>query len=99
MSENYFVMMMKQFGNTYYSVCSKLPWNGIKHNAMTDGMFHCGKDNWVFESPLCLDYEDLYEFDNEKSNKLYLLEFEAGESCISERNGIPIYDLYIKSAF
>lgn len=97
-SENFFVMTMKQFNDTYYSVCSKLPWKGGKHNDMTDGMFHCSKDNWIFGSPLCLDYAELYEFNNEESNKLYLQEFEDGKANLSERNGIPIYDLYLKSA-
>lgn len=96
-SENYFVMTMRQFKDTYYSVCSKLPWDGDKHNNMTGGMFHCGADDWIFGSPLCLDYEKAYEFDDPKVNALYLQEFENGETHISERNGIPIYDLYVKS--
>lgn len=97
-SENFFVMTMKQFKDTYYSVCSKLPWEGTRYNAMIGGMFHCGKDNWIFGSNLCADYEDLYEFNNEEANRLYLQEFETGETYISERNGIPIFDLYVKSA-
>ena len=94
-SKNFFVMTKKQFGKTYYSVCSKLPWDGVKHNEMTGGMFHCGGDNWIFGSPLTITYEKLYEFDNEESNKKYLQEFEDGKAQISERNGVPIYDLYV----
>lgn len=50
-SENYFVMVSNLFGKPMYSVCSKLPWKGVRHNAMTGGMFHCGADNWIFGSP------------------------------------------------
>ena len=96
-SENFFVMKRKQFNDTRYSVCSKIPWSGVKHNAMTGGMFHCGADNWIFGSPLCISHEDVYEFENEETNKLYLQEFEDEEAHISERSGMPIYDLYIKS--
>ena len=96
-SENFFVMTQKQFKDTYYSVCSKLPWNGVKHNKMTGGMFHCGSDDWIMGSPLCVNYDKVYEFDDPKISALYLKEFEDGKTHISERNGIPIYDLYVKS--
>lgn len=96
-SDNYFVMTEKMFGKTYYSVCSKLPWDGVKHNDMTGGMFHCSTDNWIFGSPLTFDYEDLYKFENEEANQKYLQQFENGECELSERNGIAIYDLYVKS--
>lgn len=95
-SENYFVMTQKQFGDTYYSVCSKLPWDGIRYNSMRGGMFHCGPDSWIFGSPVSIDYENVYQFENEEANKAYLKEFEDGESWISERRGIAIYDLYVK---
>lgn len=95
-SDNYFVMTEKQFGKTYYSVCSKLPWNGIRYNNMVGGMFHCSPDDWIFGSPLTFDYEDLYSFENEEANKKYLQQFEDGETHLSERNGIAIYDLYVK---
>lgn len=95
-SENYFVMVSQVCGNPMYSVCSKLPWNGIRHNAMLGGMFHCGRDHWVFGSPLCSKYPNLYSFTNEEANREYLQEFENGEAEISERNGIPIFDLYVK---
>ena len=95
-SENYFVMVGNLFGKPLYSVCSKLPWGGIRHNAMVGGMFHCGTDNWIFGSPLSFEYKNLYRFENEKANNAYLQEFENGEAVISERNGVPIYDLYVK---
>lgn len=95
-SDNYFVMTQKQFGNICYSVCSKLPWNGVRYNAMRGGMFHCGPDSWIFGSPVSIDYENVYQFENEEANKAYLKEFENGESWVSERGGIAIYDLYVK---
>lgn len=95
-SENYFVMTQKQFGDTYYSVCSKLPWDGVMHNDMRGGMFHCGPDHWLFGAPVSVDCENLYEFENEEANKKYLQSFEDGESLLSERRSIAIYDLYIK---
>lgn len=96
-SKNYFLMTQKMFGKTCYSVCSKLPWGGIRYNKFVGGMFHCGTDNWVFGSPLCSDYEDLYEFDDAKSNEEYLQSFEDGETELSLRSGVAIYDLYVKS--
>ena len=95
-SDNYFVMTQKQFGDTYYSVCSKLPWDGIRHNSMIGGMFHCSTDDWIFGSPLCIDYKDLYQFENEEVNQKYLQQFEDGVCHLSERRGIAIYDLYVK---
>lgn len=95
-SDNYFVMTMNQFGDTYYSVCSKLPWDGVRHNSMVGGMFHCSTDDWVFGSPLTSEYEDLYKFENEDANQAYLQDFENGECHLSERRGIAIYDLYVK---
>lgn len=97
-SNNYFVMTQNLFGDTYYSVCSKLPWKGIRHNGMRGGMFHCSTDNWVFGSPLSFDYENLYRFENEEANQRYLQQFEDGDCELSERRGIAIYDLYIKTA-
>ena len=96
-SDNYFVMTQNLFGNTYYSVCSKLPWNGIRYNSMVGGMFHCSTDNWIFGSPLTWDYDNLYKFDNDEANQKYLQSFENGECELSERRGIAIYDLYVKT--
>ena len=95
-STNYFVMTQKQFGDTYYSVCSKLPWDGIRHNSMIGGMFHCSSDDWIFGSSLTFDYENLYEFENEEASQKYLKQFENGECKLSERRGTAIYDLYVK---
>lgn len=95
-SENYFIMTQKMFGETCYSVCSKLPWDGIRYNAMRGGMFHCSTDNWIFGSILCSEYDNLYEFENEEANQKYLQEFESGETELSQRRAIPIYDLYVK---
>ena len=95
-SDNYFVMTQKQFGDTYYSVCSKLPWGGIRYNSMVGGMYHCSTDDWVFGCPLSAEYENLYEFENEEGNQKYLQCFENGECALSERRGIAIYDLYVK---
>ena len=95
-SENYFVMTQKMFGDTCYSVCSKLPWDGIRYNSMRGGMFHCSTDNWVFGSPLSIDYRYLYQFENEEANQKYLQLFEDGECELSVRRGIAIYDLYVK---
>lgn len=95
-SENYFVMVQNLFGDTYYSVCSKLPWDGIMYNRMRGGMFHCAPDNWIFGCPLSVDYPNLYKFDDEEANQKYLQEFEKGEYELSLRNGVAIYDLYVK---
>ena len=95
-SENYFVMTRKQFNDTYYSVCSKLPWGGVRHNSMYGGMFHCSTDDWVFGHPLSSEYENLYQFDNDEYNQKYLQSFEDKESHLSERRGIAIYHLYVK---
>ena len=90
-SDNYAIMIQKQFGDTYYSVISKLPWDGIKHNEMTGGMFHCGRDHWVFGAP---DFD--YNWDDATGVQRYLETFESGESAISERNGLPIRRISIK---
>lgn len=96
-SENYFVMTEDKGNDKYYSVCSKLPWDGIRYNSMVGGMFHCGTDNWVFGSSLQSEYENVYYFENEECNKKYLEEFERGECELSFRTSIAIYDLYVKS--
>ena len=96
-SENYFVMTQNIFGNIYYSVCSKLPWEGIRHNDFTGGMYHCGPDDYIFGSPLCADYDDLYTFEDEVANRKYLESFENGETQLSERRGICIDSIAIKS--
>lgn len=97
-SDNYFVMTQKNFGDLWYSVCSKLPRKEGSYNSMRGGMFHCSKDDWLFGSPLQLEYKDLYTFENEEANQKYLQHFEDGKGRLSERNGIAIYDLYVKRA-
>lgn len=96
-SENYFVMTEDRDEDRYYSVCSKLPWDGVRYNSMVGGMFHCGTDNWVFGSSLQSEYENVYYFENEECNKKYLEEFEQGKCELSARTSIAIYDLYVKT--
>ena len=81
-SENYFCMIQKVCGKICYSVCEKKAWGGIRHNAMQGGMFHCGTDNMIF--------------DDEEQIKDYLQAFESEEIELSVRNGVPIFDLYVK---
>ena len=95
-SKNYFLMTSKVFGDTCYSVCSKLPWSGNVYNSMRGGMFHCSTDNMIFGSVLSSDYPNLYKFENEEANQKYLQEFENGNLELSQRRGIAIYDLYVK---
>ena len=95
-SENYFVMTQNVCGDICYSVCSKLPWDGVMYNSMRGGMFHCSTDNMIFGSILAIDYPDLYKFENEEANQKYLQEFENGDLELSERRGVAIYDLYVK---
>jgi hypothetical protein len=98
-SNNYFVMTQTARGKHYYSVCSKLPWcaDGVVYNKMRGGMFHCSTDDRLFGSALQADYQELYQFENEEANNKYLMQFELGEVTLSERNGIAIYDLYVKA--
>lgn len=91
-SENFFVMIEKNFGNTSYSVFSKRHWQGVCHNNLVGGHYYCGADAYLF------GYGNMdYSFKNTELNKKYLQSFENGESRISERNGISIYALYIKT--
>ena len=88
-SENYFVMTRKQFGEQYYSICEKKPWTGIRHNAMTGGMFHIGPDNMVFGW-------DSYDFDDKAVMDRYLQALENREIEISHRGGCPVVSISIK---
>ena len=90
-TENYFIMIQNNFGNTYYSVCEKKPWNGIQYNAMRGGMFHCSTDNMIFGSLLFPN-----DFNSIELVEAYLQEFERGDIELSARRAIPIYDLYVK---
>lgn len=95
-SENYFVMTQPVGKRTMYSVVSKKPWGGIRHNAMVGGMFHCGPDNLIFGSSIAFEHHDLYYFNDAEMTAEYLQQFEDGDISISERRGMAIYDLYVK---
>lgn len=95
-SENYFVMATKQFGDTIYSVCEKKPWGGTHRNAMVGGMFHVGRDSWLFGWHGFVGVSGGYNFENAENTAEYLQSFESGESEISCRNAIPIRLLQIK---
>lgn len=90
-SENYAVMVQKQFKDTYYSVIEKKPRSAGNHNAMCQGCFHCGKDDWIFGDP-----EFRYNFDDAEAVASYLQTFEADIAHLSERNAIPILTLQVK---
>ena len=90
-TENYAVMVQKQFGKVFYSDIEKKPWPGIKHNAMTGGCFHCGPDDWIFG-----DSDFGYKFDDAEAVTAYLQKFEDGVNHLSVRRGIPILSLQIK---
>lgn len=90
-SDNYFCMIQKVFGEIYYSVCEKKPWGGIRHNAMRGGMFHCGADNTIFGA-----YDFDYKFDDENKIRNYLKMFEEGLIELSCRTSIPIRKIQIK---
>lgn len=89
-SENYAVMVEKNFGKTYYSVIEKKPF-GWNRNSMRQDRFHCGKDNCKFGSA-----HFNYNFDDAAAVTLYLEEFERGETELSVRNAIPILEIHIK---
>lgn len=95
-SDNYFVMIQNNFGNTWYSVCEKKPWGGIRYNQMIGGMFHCDKDNmifgWIGNDEVGFDYK----FNDEIKINAYSQAFETGEIELSMRGTIPIFDLYVK---
>lgn len=96
-SPNYFVMVSEENGESYYSVCSKIPWDGVRYNSMVGGMFYCGPDDWLLGSPLCNGREDFYKFKKPEWAAEYLQSFEDGESRVSERHGVAIHTLYIKN--
>lgn len=96
-SENYFVAARKMFGKTSYTICETKPWPGIKHNAMTGGMFHIGPDDMVFGWGGWHDGHG-YDFDDKNATFEYLKALESGEIAISERRGCPVYSIAIKKA-
>lgn len=83
---NYFVMATMMFGEWLYSVCEKKP-SKINYNMMTRGMFHIGRDSWVFGF-------GEYKFDDKEWVDQYLNSFED-ENCenhseLSVRGSVPI---------
>lgn len=96
-SENYFVAARKMFGKTYYSICEKKPWPGIRYNAMRGGMFHIGPDDMIFG--WCgWPWGHEYDFDNAEATAGYLKALEDGEMSISIRRGCPVFTMAIKRA-
>lgn len=91
-SENFFVMS----DGLYYSVFDKRPRQQGNHNNMKKGKFHCGKDSWIFGSPLSLKYSDFYKFNDPVANQKYLDEFENGKAWVSERSGVSVDQVYCK---
>ena len=91
-SENYIVMTCNNFGQLYYSIISKKPFEGIKYNNLRQGMYYCGPDHWLFGY---VDFD--YKFNDINKIEKYLASFESGESEISQRSHtISIYTLSIK---
>lgn len=94
-SENYFVMARSFFGRTYYSICEKKPWDGIRYNRMVGGMFHIGTDNWVFGWG-GWDPDGGYDFSDEKATAKYLESLEMGDTELSHRSSVPLTRIAIK---
>lgn len=84
-SENYFVMIRKQFGKTRYSVCDK-------KNLIS------GTDDRIFGylPKGEYDYENISLYENEEFLNEYLESFEKGETKISPRNRIKLTEVYYK---
>lgn len=103
-SDNYFVMAStspKQAG--LYSICEK-KLSPYTHNDMRKGLFHCGTDFWIFgyinpDDDFSDDPngdENPYTFTNQKFNASYMASLESGETQLSARTSVPIYELYLK---
>lgn len=91
-SKNYVVMTCNNFGELYYSVISKIPFDGIRYNNLTQGDYYCGPDYWLFGET---DFD--YKFNDPLAIKKYLETFENGHSQISlKSHTIPINILSIK---
>lgn len=103
-SDNYFVMASTSPEKEgWYSICEKKPY-GYTYNNMRRGLFHCGTDYWIFGyiDPFD-DFSDdpngsdnPYTFTNQRFNKSYLESLEKGETKLSARTSVPIYELYLK---
>lgn len=86
-SENYFVMIRKQFGKTRYSVCDKA--NLI-----------AGTDDRIFGFMPMKEYinEKVHPYENESFLAEYLESFEKGETKISPRNRIKLTEVFCKKS-
>lgn len=103
-SDNYFVMAdTSPDKQGWYSICEK-KLSPYTHNDMRKGLFHCGTDFWIFGyiNPDD-DFSDdpngdvnPYTFTNQKFNESYMASLESGETQLSARTSVPIYELYLK---
>ena len=94
-SENYFVMSRKMFGQKVYSICEKKPWDGVRYNSMRGGMFHISTDSWLFGWGGWPKGHE-YDFEDEEAVKSYLQSLERGETEISQRRACPVEFMSIK---
>ena len=92
-SENYFIMSRRAFGEYIYSICEKSQVEYSRNN-FTEGFFRVGQDNYIFGSP------HGYEWDNEENVKVYLEDleesFKCGDSRLSERSAVNLKRIAIK---
>ena len=103
-SDNYFVMAdTSPDKQGWYSICEK-KLSPYTHNAVRKGLFHCGTDFWIFgyinpDDDFSDDpngEENPYTFTNQKFNASYMASLESGETQLSARTSVPIYELYLK---
>lgn len=97
-SENYFVMIQKNFGLTYYSVCEKKRVDFGRRNFEKD-QFRIGPDFWIFgflSKDFSFDDNEQYRWNDENWIKEYLQSFEEGISQLSERKSIGVGRIEIK---
>lgn len=92
-SENYFAMATKSFGQWIYSVCEKIPFSGIRHNSLIGGYFSIGDDNYPFGVPM----KNAYEFNNEEFISEYLKAFEKKDCELSMRRSCALTSIAIRS--
>lgn len=92
-SDNYFIMATKAFGRWIYSVCDKIPFNGIRYNSLIGGYFSIGTDNYIFGVPM----KNAYEFDNEEFVSEYLQAFEKKDCELSMRRSCALTSIAIRS--
>jgi hypothetical protein len=101
-SDNYFVMAATSPDyDGWYSICEKKLCE-YDYNSMRKNMFHCGTDFWTFGYVVPEDIsrkdnpDGVYTFRNPKINESYLASLESGETELSVRSSVPIYELYLK---